>query len=56
VPVFSEGEGGVKFDPEDAVRVRGAYGGDRSRDGVYGDEVSLEGCKERIVGKGEGVA
>jgi hypothetical protein len=55
--VFGEGEGGVKFYPEDEVCVRGAYGGDGGRDGVNGDELSFEaGCEEGNVGKGEGVA
>jgi hypothetical protein len=57
VPVLGEDEGGVKFDSEDAVCVRGAYGGDGGRDGVDGDELSLEArCEEGNVGKGDGVA
>ena len=47
----------VELYPEDAVCVRGAYGGNGGRDGVDGDELSLEtGCEEGNVGKGEGVA
>jgi hypothetical protein len=55
--MFCEGEGGVEFYPEDAVRVRGADGGDGGTVGLDGDELCLKaGCKEGDVGKGEGVA
>jgi hypothetical protein len=56
-PMFSESEGGVEFDPEEPVRVRGVDGGDGEVVGAYGNKVILQaGCGEGVVGEGEGVA
>jgi hypothetical protein len=41
MPVLGKGEGGVEFNPEDPVGLRGVDGGDRGVERVNGNEVFL---------------